>query len=127
MGLGQNPRVIAKSIRERIGVSQSRAATIARTEIPNALRQARMDETLSAQESLGIQTKEMHLSALSPTTRPDHAARHARLFSIQEQKEWWARDANSINCKCSTVSVLVGDDGEPLTPSIIERAKKMRR
>jgi SPP1 gp7 family putative phage head morphogenesis protein len=127
MSLGQNPRVIAKSIRERIGVSQSRAATIARTEIPNALRQARMDETVSAQESLGIQTKEMHLSAFSPTTRPDHAARHSRLFSIQEQKEWWARDANSINCKCSTVSILIGDDGEPLTPSIIERAKKMRR
>lgn len=98
MSLGQNPRVIAKSIKERIGGSQSRAETIARTEITNALRQARMDETLSAQESLGIQTKEMHLSALSPTTRPTHAARHSKLFSIQEQKEWWARDANSINC-----------------------------
>jgi hypothetical protein len=127
MGLGQNPRVIAKSIRERIAVSQSRAETIARTEIPNALRQARMDETLSAQESLGIQTKEMHLSALSPTTRPDHAARHATLHTIQEQKEWWATGSRSINCKCSTVSILIDENGEPLTPSIIERAKKMRR
>lgn len=127
MAAGQNPRVIAKDIRARIGVSQSRADRIARTEIPNALRQARMDETQDAQERLGIRTLEMHLSALSPSTRPEHAARHAKLFSVQEQKEWWARDANSINCKCSTVSVLVDEDGTPLTPSVIDRAKAMRR
>lgn len=127
MAAGQNPRVIAKDIRARIGVSQSRADRIARTEIPNALRQARMDETQDAQERLGIRTLEMHLSALSPTTRPTHAARHATLHTIQEQREWWAISGQSVNCKCSTVSVLVGDDGVPLTPSIIDRAKAMRR
>lgn len=127
MATGQNPRVIAKDIKARIVVSQSRANTIARTEITNALRQARMDETQDAQDSLGVRTMEMHLSALSPTTRPNHAARHATLHTIQEQKEWWARDANSINCKCSTVSILVDESGEPLTPSIIDRAKAMRR
>lgn len=127
MAAGQNPRVIAKDIRARIGVAQSRAERIARTEIPNALRQARMDETQDAQERLGIRTMEMHLSALSPTTRPHHAARHATLHTIQEQREWWAISGQSVNCKCSTVSVLVDEDGNPLTPSIIERAKAMRR
>ena len=127
MSLGKNPRVIAKDIRARIGVSQSRADRIARTEIPNALRQARMDETQDASDRLGIRTMEMHLSALSPTTRPTHSARHSKLFTIQEQKEWWATTPNSINCRCTTISILVSEDGEPLTPSIIERAKAMRK
>lgn len=124
MANGQNPRVIAKDIKERIGVSQSRAERIARTEITTALRTARLDEAQQAQQDLGIQTKMLHISALSPTTRPTHRSRHAKLFTVQEQKEWWAISPNSINCKCSTIEVLVDESGEPLTPSIIERAKR---
>jgi SPP1 gp7 family putative phage head morphogenesis protein len=126
MVAGQNPRDIAKTIKDRIGVSQSRANTIARTEIPNAFRQARMDEADNARETLGIRTMELHLSALSPTTRPDHAARHGTLHTVQDQRQWWAVSGRSVNCKCSTISVLVNDSGEPLIPSIVERAKKMR-
>jgi hypothetical protein len=122
MAAGLNPRTVAKSIIERTGVSLSRANTIARTEIPGALRKARMDETEDAQERLGIQTMEMHLSAFSPTTRIDHAKRSGTLHTIQDQREWWSLSKNAVNCKCSTISVLVDDDGKPLTPRIIDRA-----
>lgn len=127
MAAGQNPRVIAKEIAARTGVSLSRANTIARTEITGALRTARMDETEDAQERLGIQTKEMHLSAFSPTTRIEHARRSGTLHTIQEQREWWSLSKNACNCKCTTVSVLVDDAGNPLTPSIIDRAKRIKQ
>lgn len=122
---GQNPRVIAKDIQERTGVNRSRAERIARTEVTNAFRQARMDEAQDAQTNLGIKTKIMHLSALSPTTRPDHRARHAKLYTIQEERTWYATTPGApINCKCGMTEVLVNDKGEPLSPAIIERAKR---
>lgn len=122
---GQNPRVIAKDIQERTGVNRSRAERIARTEVTNSFRQARMDEAQAAQVDLGIKTKVMHLSALSPTTRPDHRARHAHLYTVQEERDWYANTPGaSINCKCGITEVLVNEKGEPLSPGIIERARK---
>ncbi len=121
---GQNPRDIAKDIQERTGVNRSRAERIARTEVTGAFRQARMDEAQAAQQDLGIRTKLMHISALSPTTRQSHAARHAKLYTIQEERDWWAIVPNMIQCRCSTVEILVNENGEPLTPGIIERAKR---
>lgn len=121
---GQNPRVIAKDIQERTGVNRSRAERIARTEVTNSFRQARMDEAQDAQQSLGINTRLMHLSALSPSTRPEHRARHAHIYTIQEERDWWAITPNMINCKCSTVEILVDEKGNPLSPGIIERAKR---
>lgn len=127
MAAGQNPRVIAKDIKTRIGVSQSRANTIARTEITAALKNARLDEDADARDRLGILMKQMQISALSPTTRPTHAARHAHLYTEKEVRDWRAVDANDINCKCSFVAVLIDEEGNPLTPSIIARAKAMRK
>ena len=123
IGRGLNPREIAENIVERTGVNASRASTIARTEITTALRRAKWDESEIARESYGMTTMEMHLSALSPTTRPEHAKRHAHLYTVEEVRDWWAKDANSINCKCSTTSVMVDDNGDPLVPAIVERAK----
>src|SRR5690554_5396960 len=102
---GRNPRVVAADLRERFRVSRSRAERIARTEIPGAYRRARWDEAEDARENLNIRTKQMHLSALSPTTRPSHAARHGNLYTVQEVRDWYAVDGNGINCKCSTVEV----------------------
>ena len=124
IGRGKNPREIAKALTEQAGIETRRANRIARTEIPTALRRARMDETDQANEDYGVTTKELHISALSPTTRVSHARRHGRLFSTDEQRDWWSQDGNSINCRCSTVSVLVDDKGNPVVPAIIERAKK---
>lgn len=121
---GLSPRVIAKDIQASVGVNKSRAERIARTETGNAFRQARMDEAESARIDLGIRTMELHLSALSPTTRANHRARHGTLHSVADQRAWWAISGQSINCKCSTVSVLVNEKNEPLSPAIIERAKR---
>lgn len=127
MALGQNPRKIADDIVARVGVNESRAQRIAQTEIVGAMRTARREEAADAQERLGIRTMLMHLSALKSTSRASHVARHAKLFTIQEVANWYAIVPNMINCYCTQVEVLVDEDGIPLTPSIIERAKAMRR
>lgn len=127
IGRGLNPKVIAKQLTERANIEARRGMLIARTEIPMALRRARWDEKDDAAEQYGIQSKLMHISALSATTRPSHAARHAKLYTSEEVRDWYSEDANSINCLCATIEILVDDKGEPLVPSIIERAKKGRQ
>jgi len=127
MALGQNPRKIANDIVARVGVNESRAQRIAQTEIVGAMRTARREEAADAQERLGIRTMLMHLSALKSTSRASHVARHAKLYTIQEVANWYAIVPNMINCYCTQVEVLVDEDGAPLTPSIIDRAKAMRR
>lgn len=124
MATGISPRQIARNLATQLGIEDRRAYRIARTEVNNALRQARLDESQQATVELGIQTKQMHLSALSPTTRATHRRRHGLLYSVQEQKEWWTVDGNAINCKCSTTEVLVDDAGEPLSPALVERVRR---
>lgn len=124
IGRGKGVAEISKNIRKNVAMTQSRADRIARTEVTTAFRRARMDETEAAEEEYGLRTKQMHLSALSASTRRSHAARHALLYTVEQQREWWAVDANSINCKCSTVTVLVDAKGSPLVPGIVERARR---
>jgi len=127
VGRGRNPREIARDLTDQAGIESRRAHRIARSEVTTALRRARWDETEEAQELYGLKTKEMHISALSPTTRATHAARHGRLYTIEEVREWWSKDGNSVNCKCSTTSVMVDDDGKPIVPGIVARAKQTKQ
>ncbi|MDW2743354.1 phage minor head protein [Atlantibacter subterraneus] len=98
MGRGQNPRDIAKRLTEQTGIVISRAKRIARTEITTALRRARWDESDEAEAQYGIMTRQMHLSALSPTTRRKHALRHGHLYTTEEVRDWYSVDGNAINC-----------------------------
>lgn len=124
VGRGLNPREVARNLTEQVGIEKRRANRIARTEVTTALRRAKWDEDDEARELYGLKTKLLHISALSPTTRHTHAARHAHLYTNEEVREWYAKDANSINCKCSQQSVLVDDKGEPVYPDIITKLKQ---
>jgi len=123
---GLNPRDIAKNIEAATGIEASRARRIARTEIGQALRTARIDEAENAAIDLGVKSKMLWLSAMSPTTRETHARRSGKLYTRQEVKEFYTRDGNAINCKCAQTEVLVDDAGNPLSPSIIERAQRRK-
>lgn len=120
MAQGQSPRIIADTIRQRLRVAQSRAERIARTEINVAHRRAIIDEDAQVNAE-GIRTGLLWLSALSPTTRPNHARRHGRIYTRQEVDDFYSRDANAINCKCTVRSILLGDDGQPLANALPER------
>lgn len=98
MGRGKNPREIARDLTAQTGIEARRGHRIARTEVTTALRRARWDEKDAAEADYGVQSKLMHMSALSPSTRATHAARHARLYTSDEVRDWYSRDGNSINC-----------------------------
>lgn len=120
---GVNPLQIVNKLSAEFGISKARAKRIARTEITGALRRARWDEARDAQENLSIRLKMMHLSALSPTTRETHSERHGSLFTVKETREFYAVDANGINCKCSQVEVLTNKDGSPKTPKLVDKVR----
>lgn len=122
---GLNPSEVARALKVRAGLEEYRANRIARTEITTALRRARWDESESAQEQFGLKTMLLHLSALSATTRIKHALRHAHTYTIAAVREFYSQGSESINCKCTQISVLVDDDGNPINETIIERAQKM--
>lgn len=124
---GKNPKDIAKRIHEETGLGAKRSETIARTEIPTALRRARWDEHEAAKENYGLRTMLMHFSALSPTTRMHHAARHGKLYTTEEVQDWYSVDANSIRCKCTQVSVMVDEKGQPLNDRVAKRAGELRK
>lgn len=127
MANGQGPMEISRQMTEQLGIEKRRADRIARTEINNAHTNARMDQALDARESLGLDSREMHISALSPTTRQSHRDRHGTLHTVQAQRDWWSRDGNRINCKCSTVTVLVDRRGQPLMPGIVAAARAQKK
>lgn len=124
LGRGLNPRDIARNLTDQAGIEERRANKIARSEVTTALRRARWDEADEGAERYALQGKQMHLSALSPTTRRTHAERHSKLFTTDEVRDWYAKDGNSINCKCNQVFVLVDEHGKPLVPGIQERARE---
>ncbi|MEX5885664.1 phage minor head protein [Providencia hangzhouensis] len=121
---GLNPREVARNLNEQSGIEIRRANRVARTEITTALRRARMDEADEASEVLNLETRQVHISALSPTTRPNHASRHGKIFTTDEQRDWWARDGNSINCKCSTVTILTNKEGRPYNDTLLNKLKE---
>ena len=123
---GNGPREVAKAIRTETGMSIARSERIARTELTTALKRARLDESDEATEKYGVEFKQMHMSALSPTTRRSHAARSGNLYTSAEVREWYSHSGNAINCKCTQIEVMVGDDGRPLVPTIGARLKAAR-
>ncbi len=136
MAAGDNPRVVARRIYEEMGVqlkgtrpnnqnAAARAMRIARTEINAAHREARRAENKEA-EDLGIHTREMWLSALSPTTRRTHARRHGHLYTSKENQDFYLSSESQggqINCRCSQQSVLTDENGKPYNPAFSEKVK----
>ncbi|EKL0728836.1 phage head morphogenesis protein, partial [Enterobacter hormaechei] len=124
VGRGLNPLDIARNLTDQTGIEKRRANRIARTEVTTALRRAKWDEDQEANDLYGLKTLLVHISALSLTTRHTHAVRHAHLYTNEEARDWYSKDGNSINCKCSQQSVLVDADGNPEYPDTITKLKQ---
>jgi hypothetical protein len=135
MSRGLGPNDLVADIRDQVlgdkdgkrKGAERRAKLLARTEITEAHRRAIYDEHLAANEE-GLDLKLMHISALIPDrTRRTHAVRHGKLVTTEEQEEWYSQDGNAIACLCTSVSVAVGKDGEPLNQKFVERQLKRRQ
>lgn len=123
---GQNPREAVSLIRDRFRVSRGRAERIARTETLMALRRGRMDEADEARDRLGIQTRMLWFSALSPTTRLTHSHRHGRTYTTAEVREFYATGSDAINCKCSAVETLVDEEGNMRNEKLRKKMAEQR-
>lgn len=122
---------IARRVKKRVGVSQSRAMRIARTEILNAYRTATRDESAELNKDLlsdsDYKFQLLWFSALAPTTRRWHATRHGKTYTKQEVQKFYSESANSINCLCSQRPILVNSKGEPMqNKKLLERLEKQR-
>lgn len=123
---GVGPLEIGKRITAATGIVARRANNMARTETGEALREGRLAETEDAL-SIGVRMMVMHLSALSPTTRIDHAERHGVLCTPAEERQWYAaQPGRRNNCKCSPSEILVNEDGTPAFPDVVERTRGAR-
>lgn len=104
---GLSPTDITKNVAERFDVARSNAKRIADTEINRAYNDAKLDTARIIERRTGQRTGVLHISALLPTTRDEHAARHGKVFTVDDQQRWWDTGINRINCKCSTSTVLI--------------------
>lgn len=124
---GRSPRTLAGLMQQQFDIKRSRAMTIARTEINNAYRTARKQEAEQAAVRFDLDVWVMHRSALLPTTRPWHAARHGKVYTIQEQADWWAEGANAVNCYCTSMEVLFDKKGVMFDAGLQEKLIKQRQ
>lgn len=122
---GRPPREVRGLIRDRLGVSASKARAFAQSDITDSLRQARWAEDDAATEELGLDLRELWTSALLPTTRHTHARRHGRVYTTAECREFYSKDGNVFNCHCSSTTCLVDASGKPiLTDSLKKKMAK---
>lgn len=120
LAAGDTPTSIAESITERFDVSRSSAERTANTEVNKAYNDAKLNATDVAAKQTGLRAGVIHLSALIPTTRPEHAARHGDAFTVAQQRQWWNSGSNRINCHCSTRSVLIDRQGNVIDVELQE-------
>lgn len=126
VGRGINPRETARVISQRLDVSMVRAKNMAQTEQVGALRKAQWQEAGWARERLGLNTAVLWLSALKPTTRSWHAARHGRTYTTEEVEAFYAENGNRYHCYCSQIPVLLNDDGSIFNEGLADKLKKER-
>ncbi|MBE8598206.1 phage head morphogenesis protein [Xenorhabdus sp. BG5] len=124
---GVNPRETAAIVSKRLDVSMSMAKNIAQTEQVGALRRANWNETEWARDRLGLNTQLLWLSALKPTTRSWHAARHGRVYTKQEVEEFYSKNGNRYRCYCTQQPVVLDDNDKLYNTGLTERLTEERK
>lgn len=127
IGRGVNPRETASIVSKRLDVSMSRAKNIAQTEQVGALRQAQWNETDWAADRLGLKTGLLWLSALKPTTREWHRARHGKVFTTEEVRDFYAENGNRYNCYCAQVPALLDENGKLFNEGLSDKLAAERK
>jgi len=126
---GRSPREAQRQIIKQFDQSVVRAERIARTEINRAYNVARNEQNKDVKNRLDINLVVAHRSALLPNgrTRKSHGERHGKMFTMQEQDDWWAEGANRINCYCGVIEVVLDKNGKPFDQGLIDKMEKQRK
>lgn len=124
---GKAPRAVVAEIRERLDVSRSAALQYAQTDITDTLRQARWAEAERAEQEYGLRLALLWTSALIPTTRPTHAARHGKVYTPAEVRAFYSTGGNRYRCHCSQTEALLDEAGTPILTDTLKRAMAKER
>lgn len=123
---GDTPTSISNQITERFDVAKSSAKRIAETEVNKAYNDAQLNAADALETETGLRSAVMHISALLPTTRATHAARHGNVYTVADQLQWWNSGTNRINCKCTTRTVLIDRSGKVVDTELQQEIKAER-
>lgn len=85
----------------------------------NKLRIQKIVREESDTRRLGIKVKYMCLSL----SCEQHQALHGELFDIHKIKTLYDLANVPTDCRCAVTQVLIDDQGNPLMPTVVERAK----
>lgn len=123
---GKNPKAVVTEIKDRLGVSRSKAAQYAQTDITDTLRQARWAEAEHAKDSLGIRIALLWTSALKPTTRPWHASRHGRVYTPAQVKAFYSENGGRerYSCYCGQSECLLDEAGKPILSTQLKKSMR---
>lgn len=114
MASGERPSEILSSIDKSFDTADSKAARIINTEVNRSYNDGIVETATLLAQDVGLTPGVQHISALLPTTRPDHSARHLKYYTVQDQQQWWNTGSNRINCYCRVNAVLLDEDGRPI-------------
>ena len=103
---GEDPEAIEEIIASAMASFEAQMTRETIIAINQGNGEGRMIGAVIAAGIVGATALVEHRSALLPTTRPHHAARHRKIYTVQQQRNWWATGANRINCYCSVRPIL---------------------
>lgn len=103
---GQDVRTIARAMRNRIDVSESRARRIAQTETNQAYSRASIAEVDRASEETGEEIKVRWITARDSRVRHTHAELHGRVMTTARAQD--VKITDGINCRCALAPVVPG-------------------
>lgn len=132
MANGTGVKELTKDVMSRVNVSFNRSRRIVRTEVLQAYRTASREETRELNEDVYEGSdwimQSLWFSALAPTSRATHIARHGKIHTQNEDEQFYSVNGNSIQCLCSQSPVLVNrKTGETIQEDLLIRMDKQRK
>lgn len=124
---GKNPRRVVTDIKDSLGVTRSKARQIAQTDIVGTLRETRWAESDAASKDFGLDIRLLWSSALKPTTRPNHASRHGRVYTTVEVRAFYATGNAKYNCFCAQSEALVDEEGKLMASDTLKQGMARQR
>ena len=106
MQRGEDPEAIEEMILAALASFEAQVTREVIIAINQGNGEGRMIAAAVVAGAVGATALVEHRSALLPTTRPHHAARHRKIYTVDQQRQWWATGANRINCYCSVKPIL---------------------
>ena len=91
---------ISSDAYDKIDAMMGKVSNAQNTGIQRGASDGALFATALIATALGQEPLVKHKSALLPTTRPHHAARHNKVYTVAEQRAWWTSGSNRYNCYC---------------------------